>query len=190
MAQWHKLNILPRTQQEARQEWIRVLNERWSLTRASSLMVGSGKDARHDELLRRHTTSSLPAMTPPSPSPACALNTCYSSSLRRHQPERSDSVVTSSTRKVSTTPQPPAQHVARRPPTDTQNPSNDSRIDESQQSTAFGGTGGASDREPVYEPIPDSPPSYKDVMHDTDEYVEMKPGTSVDSEYINVLCKK
>ena len=170
--------ILPRNQQEVRQEWIRVLNERLSLTRASSLMVASGKDARHKELPRRHTTLSLPATTPPSPGPACALNTCYGSSLRGHQP------------KVSSAPQPPDQLVARRPPTDTQNPNTNSRDDESQQSTAIGGTGSASDREPIYELTPDPPPSYADMMHDTDEYVEMKPGTSEDSEYVNVLRKK
>ncbi|KAL5506404.1 hypothetical protein EMCRGX_G008034 [Ephydatia muelleri] len=120
--------------EEVRQEWIRVLNERWSLTRAASLMVASGKDARHKALPRRNTTLSLPATTPPSPGPACALNMCYGSSLRGHQP------------KVSTAPQPPDQLVARRPPTDTQNPSTNSRDDESQQSTAIGGTGSASDR--------------------------------------------
>ena len=174
---WHNgtSNILPRTQQEVRQEWIRVLNERWSLTRAASLIVASGKDARHKALPRRNTTLSLPATTPPSPGPACALNMCYGSSLRGHQP------------KVSTAPQPPDQLVARRPPTDTQNPSTNSRDDESQQSTAIGGTGSASDRESIHEQILNPPPSSPDVMHDTDKYVEMKPGTSEDSEYVNVL---
>ena len=87
--------------------------------------------------------------------------------------------------------------MARRPQAYTQNLSNYRRADESQRTVARA-TGDTSDHEHLYDQIPDPPPNYPPPSYDNldhvneecdteDEYVEMKPGTSEDLEYVNVL---